>query len=80
MPEGEIRIDRRKHRRVEKVLRVAYKVMPREEAEEESAEEAGEEIKVIDEKVEELVAGDIKLKEDEALPKDVPIKRKKKVK
>ena len=52
----------------------------REEAEEESAEEAGEEIKVIDEKVEELVAGDIKLKEDEALPKDVPIKRKKKVK
>ena len=52
----------------------------REEAEEDAAEEAGEEIKVIDEKVEELVAGDIKLKEDEALPKDVPIKRKKKVK
>ena len=52
----------------------------KEEAEEEAAEEAGEEIKVIDEKVEELVAGDIKLKEDETLPKDVPIKRKKKVK
>ncbi len=48
----------------------------REEAEEEAAEESGEEIKVIDEKVEELVAGDIKLKEDESLPKDVPIKRK----
>lgn len=50
------------------------------EAEEEAAEEAGEEIKVIDEKVEELVAGDIKLKEDESLPKDVPIKRKLKAK
>ena len=46
------------------------------DAEDEAAEEAGEEIKVIDEKVEELVAGDIKLKEDESLPKDVPIKRK----
>ena len=31
------------------------------------------------EKVEELVAGDLKLKEDETLPKDVPIKKKKKV-
>ena len=49
------------------------------EAEEEAAEEAGEEIKVIDEKVEELVEGDIKLKEDESLPKDVPIKRKSKI-
>ncbi len=49
------------------------------EAEEEEVEE-GEEIKVVDEKIEELVEGDIKLKEDEALPKDVPIKRKKKVK
>ena len=47
-----------------------------EEEAEEQAEESGEEIKVIDEKVEELVAGDLKLKEDEALPKDVPIKRK----
>ena len=28
---------------------------------------------------EELVAGDIKLKEDESLPKDVPIKRKSKI-
>jgi len=33
VPEGEIRIDRRKHRRVAKVLRVAYMVMPKEEAE-----------------------------------------------
>lgn len=49
------------------------------DAEEEAAEEAGESIKVIDEKVEELVAGDLKLKEDEAMPKDVPIKRKAKI-
>lgn len=48
----------------------------------EEAEEAEEveEIKVLDTKIEELVEGDIKLKEDEQLPKDVPIKRKKKVK
>jgi len=46
-----------------------------EEAEEEARGEEGEKIKVIDEKVEELVAGDLKLKEDE-LPKDVPIKKK----
>ncbi|MBN1526608.1 MAG: 30S ribosomal protein S2 [Candidatus Omnitrophica bacterium] len=46
-----------------------------EEAEEE-AEAAG--VKVIDAEVEELVEGDIKLKEDEA-PKDIPIKRKKKI-
>lgn len=45
-----------------------------EEAAEEAAEE-GDVVKVIDEKVEELVAGDLKLKEDE-LPKDVPIKKK----
>jgi len=38
-----------------------------------------EEIKVVDTKIEALVEGDIKLKEDDA-PKDVPIKRKKKVK
>ena len=44
------------------------------------AEEEDEEIKVVDEKIEELVEGDLKLKEDEALPKDVPIKRKKKTK
>lgn len=50
----------------------------REDAEEEAAE-AGEEIKVIDAEVEDLVEGDIKLKEDEAAPKGVPIKRKKKV-
>ena len=43
-------------------------------------EEEAEEIKVIDTKIEELVEGDIKLKEDEALPKDIPIKRKKKIK
>jgi len=47
---------------------------------EEAEEEGQEEIKVIDEKIEELVEGDIKLKEDEAKPKEVPIKRKKKVK
>ncbi|MFA6078728.1 MAG: 30S ribosomal protein S2 [Candidatus Omnitrophota bacterium] len=47
----------------------------REEAEEEAAE-AGEPIKVIDEEVEELVEGDIKLKEDESAPKEVPIKKK----
>jgi small subunit ribosomal protein S2 len=40
-------------------------------------EEEGEEVKVVDEKIEELVEGDLKLKEDEELPKDVPIKRKK---
>lgn len=50
------------------------------EAEEAEAQDAGEEIKVLDPKIEELVEGDIKLKEDEEAPKDVPIKRKKKVK
>ena len=50
------------------------------DAEDEQQADEGEGIKVIDEKVEELVAGDIKLKEDESLPKDVPIKKKKKVK
>jgi len=51
------------------------------EAEEAAAEAGpgeGEEIKVVDEKIEELVEGDIKLKEDEAAPKDVPIKKKRK--
>lgn len=43
--------------------------------EEAEAAEAGEEPKVLDEEVEELVEGDLKLKEDEALPKDVPIKK-----
>lgn len=47
---------------------------------EEEAEEESESIKVVDEKIEELVEGDLKLKEDEALPKEVPIKKKKKVK
>lgn len=53
------------------------------DAEEEEAGEAGEEeeeVKIIDPEVEKLVEGDIKLKEDEALPKDVPIKKRKKVK
>ena len=53
------------------------------EAEKEAAEEeaeGGPEIKVLDAKIEELVEGDIKLKEDEGLPKDVPIKRKRKTK
>ncbi len=49
------------------------------EAEEEDAGE-GEAIKVVDAKIEELVEGDLKLKEDESLPKEVPIKRKKKTK
>jgi small subunit ribosomal protein S2 len=48
------------------------------EAEEAEEEAEGEEIKVVDEKIEELVEGDIKLKEDEAAPKDVPIKKKRK--
>jgi len=52
------------------------------EAEEEAAEnsEEDEDVKIIDPEVEKLVEGDIKLKEDEALPKDVPIKKRKKVK
>lgn len=56
----------------------AGEVKDKEEAEEDIEEV--EEIKVIDPKIEELVAGDIKLKEDETLPKDIPIKKKKKVK
>jgi small subunit ribosomal protein S2 len=50
----------------------------RREAEAEKEETEG--IKVIDIEVEKLVEGDLKLKEDEALPKDVPIKRRKKTK
>jgi small subunit ribosomal protein S2 len=48
------------------------------EKEEEAAaqEEAG--LKVIDEEVEELVEGDIKLKSDEVLPKEEPMKKAKK--
>lgn len=45
---------------------------------ESAADTEGEEIKVLDEEVEELVEGDIKLKEDEELPKDEPIKKAKK--
>ncbi|MFA5143410.1 MAG: 30S ribosomal protein S2 [Candidatus Omnitrophota bacterium] len=57
-------------------LFAAGEAKAKKEAEEEDAEDTGEKIKVIDEKVEELVAGDLKLKEDETLPKDVPIKKK----
>jgi len=46
--------------------------------EEEEAAERGEELKVIDPEVEELVEGDIKLKEDEEKPKDEPIKKARK--
>ncbi len=49
-----------------------------EAAEEETGDE-DEVIKVVDEKVEEIVEGDIKLKEDEELPKNIPIKKKKKI-
>ncbi len=56
----------------------AGELKAKEDAEAEESET--EVIKVIDEKVEELVEGDIKLKEDEALPKDVPIKKRKKMK
>lgn len=48
------------------------------EAEREAMED--EPIKVVDEKVEELVAGDLKLKDDEVKPKDQPIKKKAKTK
>jgi small subunit ribosomal protein S2 len=44
-----------------------------------AAEEA-EGVKVVDDTIEELVEGDLKLKEDEEKPKDVPIKRRKKAK
>lgn len=46
--------------------------------EEEAAIAEGSLLKVIDEEVEELVQGDIKLEEDEAKPKDEPIKKPKK--
>ncbi|MCM8760859.1 MAG: 30S ribosomal protein S2, partial [Candidatus Omnitrophica bacterium] len=52
----------------------------KEEAEAAAAAEESEEIKVVDEKIEELVEGDLKLKEDEDKPKEVPIKRRKKMK
>lgn len=51
-------------------------IKAKEEAAAAAAEEEGEEVKVVDEKIEELVEGDLKLKEDESLPKDVPIKKK----
>lgn len=49
-------------------------------AAEEETEEEGEPIKVVDAKIEDLVEGDLKLKEDEEKPKDVPIKKRKKAK
>lgn len=54
----------------------------KEEEEAEIAEdvEEEEEIKVLDPKIEEMVEGDIKLKEDEEVPKDVPIKKRRKTK
>jgi len=59
----------------------AGEIKAKEEAAAAAAEEEGEEeVKVLDEKIEDLVEGDLKLKEDEALPKDVPIKKRKKVK
>ena len=48
------------------------------EEEEAAASTEGEGLKVIDEEVEELVQGDIKLEEDEKKPKDEPIKKAKK--
>ncbi len=47
--------------------------------EEESALEEGEKVVVVDSQIEELVEGDIKLKEDEPPPKGIPIKKKKKI-
>ena len=63
-----------------KEMFAAGEAKAKKEAEEEAEEEKGDEIKVIDTKIEELVEGDLKLKEDEALPKDIPIKKKKKTK
>lgn len=48
------------------------------EEEEAAQAQEGSELKVIDEEVEELVQGDIKLQEDEKKPKDEPIKKAKK--
>jgi small subunit ribosomal protein S2 len=59
--------------------RQAFAAGKAKEAAQAAAETAeGEGLKVLDEEVEELVEGDIKLKEDEALPKDEPIKKAKK--
>ncbi len=58
-------------------FRIGEAAKEKEEAEE---EEDIEEIKVLDDKIEELVEGDIKLKEDEEAPKEIPIKKKKKIK
>ncbi len=54
---------------------VAGEIKAKEDA---AAEEEDEGLIVVDEKIEELVEGDLKLKEDEDRPKDVPIKKKKK--
>ena len=56
--------------------RKAFAAGKAKEEEAQIAEAAGgENIKVIDEEVEELVEGDLKLKEGEGLPKDEPIKK-----
>jgi small subunit ribosomal protein S2 len=57
---------------------VAGEMKAQEEAAVVAAGEEVEEVKVVDEAIEEIVEGDLKLKEDEAKPKDVPIKRRKK--
>jgi small subunit ribosomal protein S2 len=54
---------------------VAGEIKAKEDA---AAEDEDEGLIVVDEKIEELVEGDLKLKEDEDRPKDVPIKKKKK--
>ena len=56
--------------------RQAFAAGKAKQEEEQRQEAAGDEgIKVIDEEVEELVEGDLKLKEGEGLPKDEPIKK-----
>lgn len=53
----------------------AGEMKAKKEAEAEAQAASDEDIKVIDPEIEQLVEGDIKLKEDEELPKNVPIKR-----
>jgi len=50
----------------------------KEEAQKEAEAAEGGELNILDEEVEELVEGDIKLKEDEDAPKDEPIKKPRK--
>ncbi|MDD5495691.1 MAG: 30S ribosomal protein S2 [Candidatus Omnitrophica bacterium] len=60
--------------------REAFKISEAKAREEAEEEEESEGIKVLDTKIEEMVEGDLKLKEDEEAPKDIPIKKKKKTK